>query len=368
MRGLQSAVVVILLAAGFTWGILRLVGNEFAAGNFYPEYSSLRSDPKGAKLLFDSLGRVPAMTVTRNYLPLEYLNGKAAVMLLGLSPKSLDADFLKRAEGLARGGSRVVAAMNFRGDEQFDHRPLADAWHVQLVIDPDTKNQHRLSFSAGPEWTVRERAGTQTALANARGSERSRDRKGAEPTVTALAIERAFGAGTVLLLAESGDFTNESTIAGDRLDPVSAAIGPYARVVFDEQHLGIAESGSVVQLARRFRLLGFALGLVIVGALAIWKNASAFPPPSATLGPAQPTGRTSFEGLVTLLKRHVRPKDVVEMCWEEWWKANSREIAPGRAARAAQVAAQASDNPLQAMREIQAGLALPPAGRAKGEL
>ena len=342
MRGVRSLAAILLLAGGFAWGMLRLLVTQFAAGDFYPEYSSLRSDAKGAKLLFDSLGRVPSITVNRNYLPLEYFQGKAAVLLLGLDPSSLDADFLKRAEGLARRGNRVIAALNLRGDyEPQNHNPLADQWHVRLIVDPDAEHLHRLSFAAGPEWAVRGQAGN------------------------AIAIERNFGASSVLLLAESGDFSNESAIAGDRLDRITAAIGSPTQVVFDESHFGIAESGSVVQLVRRFRLTGLALGLVIVGALAIWRNTAAFPAPAETPGRAQHLGRTSFDGLVALLQRHVRSKDLVQTCWAEWSKANRRVLGSERASRASAIAAGAAQRPLEAMRKIQSEL---PAGRAEGEL
>jgi hypothetical protein len=345
MRSARSLLVVVVLAVGFTWGTLRLLGRQFAAGDFYPAYSSLRSDPKGAKLLFDTLSRLPGFSVIRNYLPLEYFTGKSAVLLLGLSPAAFDMDFLKRAERLAQNGSRVVAAMEFRGEapreDNHEKSPLEQTWHVGLKFDSKANDAHRLSLAPGAEWTVREQIGSRI-----------------------LAIERTFGAGSVLLLAESDDFGNESTLAGDRLDRVSAAIGDYTRVAFDEQHFGIAESGSVVQLARKFRLLGLALGLVIVGALAIWKNASPFPPPLAA-GPGQNVGRTSFEGLLALLRRHVRARDLVRTCWEEWLKANRRELSPDRASRAAAVAAKASLHPLEAMREIEAQL---PAGRTKGDL
>jgi hypothetical protein len=344
VKGARSLAVAVVLGAGFTWGILQLLRTQFVAGDFYPEYSSLRSDPKGAKLLFDSLSRMPGLNVTRNYLPLDYFPGKAAVLLLGLTPGTLDHDFLERAEGLARRGNRVVAAMNFQGEElpeeqSKDRSPLEEAWQVRLAVDPDPAHLHRLSLCAPADWAIRERIGSQI-----------------------IAIERAFDKGSVLLLAESGDFSNASMIGGDRLDQVSAAIGPHTRVAFDEAHFGIAESGSVVGLARRFHLLGLALGLAILGTVALWKNTSAFPPPTAARGPQHYTGRTSFEGLAALLRRHVRPKDLVQICWEEWLKANRRQVPAERRTRAAAIAAGASQHPLEAMREIQAGLG------AKGEL
>lgn len=353
MRSARLVAVALLLALGFTWGILRLLNNQFSAGDFYPEYSSLRSDPKGAKLLFDSLSRLPGLAVTRNYLPIEYLPGQTAVLFLALNLGSLDHDSLQQIESLARRGDRLVIAMasvdeeppaNQTGSSK-EKSPLEKEWKVRLVIDRSPSPAHHQSFSAPSDWTVQERTGSQI-----------------------LAIERPFDKGSVLLLAESGDFNNESTIAADRLDRVSQAIGSYQKVAFDESHFGIAESGSVMQLMRRFRLMGLAFGLVIVGALVLWKNTSAFPPPTVSRGPEQYTGRTSFEGLVTLLERHVRPKDVIPACWNEWLKANRREVPPQRAAQAARIAAGAAQRPIEAMREIDAALSRPSAGHPKGAL
>ena len=341
MMGVRAAVAAALLGAGFTWGMIHLFGVEFSAGDFYPEYSSLRSDPPGTKLLFDSLSHLPGMEVSRNYLPLEYVNrDRAAVLLFGLGPIFLNAEFLQRMEQLARRGNRVVVAMAFeRRSALGDQSILDQSWHIQMAVDPDRSHAHPLFFAKAEDWLVRENAGAKI-----------------------LAVERGFGQGSVLFLAESGAFRNDALIVGNRLAQVSTAIGPSKRVIFDERHFGIAESGSLVGLARRFRLMGLAMGLAIVLALALWKNASGFPPPIETRPPQHYTGRTSFEGLVTLLRRHLRPNELVQTCWEEWLKSNRHEVGLDRAGRAAALAGGAGRDPLEAVREIQAGL------HAKGEL
>jgi len=55
MSGWRAWLVLLLLLAGFTWGMLNLFGVQFSIGDVYPEYSSLRSDPVGSRLLFESL-------------------------------------------------------------------------------------------------------------------------------------------------------------------------------------------------------------------------------------------------------------------------------------------------------------------------
>ena len=87
-----------------------------------------------------------------------------------------------------------------------------------------------------------------------------------------------------------------------------------------------------------------------------------FPPPRSAQTTVHYTGRTSFEGLVTLLQRHVRPQQLAAACWEQWLKANRHQISPDRFRQAAGIAAAGAQRPLDAVREMQMGL------HAKGEL
>ena len=330
---MRAAVALMLLAAGFTAGVLYLFGIEFATGDVYPEYSSLRADPVGTRLLYDSLALVAGITASRNYLPLESLreNG-ATVLMLGLEAESFtdDAQTLESIERFARRGNRVVAAMAAKPELKAGlGEELARRWHVRPAIDLERQHVHKLYFAQAAEWNVLERIGPKL-----------------------LAIERDFGKGSIVLFAESDDFANDSTIAGDRLETVSAALGTYPRIVFDERHLGIAESGSVVGLARRFRLTGMALGLALLAALFIWKSASAFPPPPAAPDAVRLSGRTAHAGLLTLLERHIRPADLAAACWQEWLVANRHSAPPERLEQAARIAAE-SRRPLEALRQIQ---------------
>jgi len=335
---MRAILALILLAAAFTAGVLYLFGVEFATGDVYPEYSSLRADPVGTRLLYESLARLPGITTSRNYLPLETLRESGAtVLMLALDPESFgeDAETLQGIEQFARRGNRVVAAMAVKselkaglGDE------LAHRWHVRLAIDFERKHVHKLYFAEAADWNVLDRVGPKM-----------------------MAIERDFGNGSVVLFAESDDFANDSTIAADRLEMVTAALGSYPHIVFDERHLGIAESGSVVGLARHFRLTGMVLGLALCAALFIWRSASAFPPPAAAHDAVRFSGRTAHAGLLTLLRRHIPPGDLVAACWQEWLAANRRTIPPERLRQAAAIAGT-SKSPLEAVREIQSVVAL----------
>jgi hypothetical protein len=306
--------LLVPLALVFTWGVLQLFGIEFSTGTVYPSYSSLRADPDGTRLLYDSLARLPGLTVTRNYLPLEMLQpADATVLLLGLDARKFgkDLDLLRAVRRMAERGNRVVlAAGPLTGASAIPADKLNREWGVRFGVNPRAKASARLYFSKAEEWTVTGRIGDRI-----------------------LSIERTFGKGTVVMLADSLDFDNQSSVAMDRLDDIADALGAHRRVIFDEQHFGLTESGSIVGLARRFHLGGVAIGLLVCAALWIWRNTAAFPPPAPAAAVEHLAGRTSHAGLLTLLRRHIRPADLAAVCWQEWLSTN--RVRPDVAAQAA---------------------------------
>jgi hypothetical protein len=254
-------------------------------------------------------------------------NGSTVVML-GLHDPDLD-----QIEKLAKSGARVVAAL--REDwkpEPKESAAIFDQWQVRLAISTEKNRPSRLYFSEAQGWTPIDSIGAKL-----------------------FAIERPFGKGAVVLLAASGDFSNQATVAQDGLEQVTSALGSNSRIVFDESHLGIAESGSVVGLARRFHMMGIAAGLAIFAALFIWRNASSFPVRQASL-PVVLAGRTSASGLLTLLRKNIPPRDLTAACWQERQAGARREFSPDRVARAEALSKTLSGRPLEAAREIQAVL------------
>jgi hypothetical protein len=170
-----------------------------------------------------------------------------------------------------------------------------------------------------------------------------------------LAIERDFGKGSIVLFAESDDFTNAASVASDRLEMVSMAIGASSHIVFDEQHLGIAETGSFVGLARRFRLAGLALGLAICAALFLWRSASGFPP-ALSAQDVPLSGRTSSAGLLTLLRRNIPPGELAAACWQQWLSANRRSLSAERLDQATAILQANSHDPVYAVLTLSQAL------------
>src|SRR5678816_55438 len=100
---LTRVFIVTVLAGAFIYGIVHLFFLRFESGDVYPEYSSLRADPLGAKGLYDALREFPGLEVRRNFRPIARLRGNEPVTLIytGVSEHAFfEGDELRRMEEL----------------------------------------------------------------------------------------------------------------------------------------------------------------------------------------------------------------------------------------------------------------------------
>jgi hypothetical protein len=135
-------------------------------------------------------------------------------------------------------------------------------------------------------------------------------------------IERKWGAGDIIVASDSYFASNEA-LRDDREPRFLAWIaGAPGLLLFDETHLGTQEQEGVMVLARRYRLEGYLYGLLIVTGLFLWRQSVPLVPPIPTR-PHDPaggavSGKDSRSGLVNLLRRNIRPRDLLSTSLAEW--------------------------------------------------
>ncbi len=330
-RAAVPVVAALLIAAAGLAGIGLLFELRFAAGDVYPRYSSLRSDPVGVRALYESLARLPGLTVERSFVPIERRrDSHATVFYLGARLRGLSAEKselrLQLEKSAARGNYVVVSLAPFRRNPD-DKSPLAIAgWDLPIEQAKREDGDGPLSFGEGKSWTV---------LHSESG----------KPVV----VERAFGNGAVALAASTYPFLNQALAENRRTELLVRLVGEHTRVIFDEAHFGVVEQGSLAELARKYRLGGLVAGLLLLAALAIWKESAGFPPAweagAVWAGPV--AGRDSLSGFSSLLRRNIPPRKLMELGWSEWKRTHGRELKPEDAAAVESILAAETD-PLQA--------------------
>ena len=147
-------------------------------------------------------------------------------------------------------------------------------------------------------------------------------------------IERRFGRGSIVLAADSYFLSNEA-MRKERHPQLLAWLfdGPPA-LVFDEEHHGVRDDPGIASLARKYRLHGVIAGILLIALLFVWKNAARFIPAyqDDTRDGDIVLGKESSAGFINLLRRTIKPSEILTVCLAEW-----RKSAPPRPADQARV-------------------------------
>ena len=270
-----------VLIAGFVALLIPRMMQSMAQGDVYPEWSTMRSDPLGTKVLYLALGRMAGVTVSRSYEPWKEARPQRALYVaMGASPLMIsDTKDVERL--LSAGGTLLLAAAPSRGKSAL--------------------RTEKLGFVSAGRGKVELRAAEWNCLIG----ERERCRLAEK--------------GRVLFLADGSALRNGELQEKRNTELVARVFGAGLPVVFDESHLGVTESGGVGVLLRRYRLFP-AIALMLGAALLfVWRNSvSLMParePVSAGMTP-QPAA-----SLRTLLAQRVPRGKLLETLVGEWKRA-----------------------------------------------
>jgi hypothetical protein len=394
MKKYFPILLILAFAAAFIVGVVQLFRLRFEAGDVYPEYSSLRSDPLGTMVFYESLARMEGLTVERDFTTENRMPDPGGTTYLHLSAPREEWDLMpeetfQEIERFLKGGGRMVITLypdswsspptskSFRDDEinrdSKEGRKSDSNGGVgkdKKKSDPAANNKKkRRKLGEESEWKVaslRERWGVEFQLVNLKQGDTEvfepaqvENRSGLQlsPTLAwhsgivfsnvnglwktiyargtnAVVIERHFGLGSVVMATDSYFASNEALRSDRHADFLGWLVGSNRHVVFDEAHLGVTEASGVAILMRKYRLHWLVAGLVLLAGLFIWKN-------STSLAPAQPDergtdfviGKDAVAGFVNLLRRSISSRDLLSVCFSEWKKS----VGQGRKYSAARI-------------------------------
>lgn len=349
-RGLFSFAAVLLMAA-FCLGLTHLLVLRYSTGDAFPHYSSLRADPLGTKVFYESLRALPGMTVSRNERPLRWF-GEAGegttLMLLGARDGDVPDPTRDALERFVQSGGRLVLAFYPRyaprvrksaspsptatasatPAEQPEATPAASSFHevlkrwgVGIAEDRDAEDN---VAKRTPELPLEEQLGWHSGVVFQ--PQHADWRVIYERQRGPVVVDRSFGRGSVVLASDSYFVSNEALLTQRAPALLSwlAGGGAGRHIVFDESHLDVREQPGVATLLRRYGLSGSVIGFLVLIVLWLWRNATfSLAPRSATTQTDEVvSGRDSFTGFVHLLRRGIAPGELVRVCVAEWNKSS----------------------------------------------
>ena len=345
MRKVLALTIVFGLAVLLIAGVYQVFRLRFQAGDVYPEYSTLRADPLGAKAAYDTVRELGDYSqVIRYQQDLRLLKSGADTTLFfaGATGEWFDhvltrSEFQSVNAALER-GARVVVTLSGRDNAFGDDIEVEEGGGQETltpdeVLDresrPDGKRDDGTSDESGDEETsddgsadrpqlgfgevkstwdfavgyasnedwdledgIEAKIETDSVLLSEGITIRSPwrfARLGPEWNVVAtvegrpVVIERVYGKGRIVLSADSWFLSNEALAKHRKLGELIWAAGDRPVVIFDETHHGVQTSEGVVGMASRYSLHGVLPGLGILFLLVLWRGNSSLVPGTASL-------------------------------------------------------------------------------------
>lgn len=399
-----SAILLLICVVGFVLGVIHLFNLRFETGDVYPPYSSLRSDPLGASALYESLAQFPELRVSRDFRKTDELPEGANIAYLHLAGDEEELsyfpeDSFKKMDSFFNHGGRLVIAMapetsdtfhsigtsrtiskskkskNKTGTKSKPNKPqkgdkpadeetffktvsIMDKWgfHFQFkaLKEGDNGSYEPAAVENSDESSLPDSVLWHSALVMTNLDATWRvifDRDG-----DAVLAERKLDRGSVVIATDSFFLSNEAMSKDRHAELLAWLVGPCREVVFDEAHLGIVVNPGVAGLMRNYRLHGLVAGLLLLAGLFIWKNSVSFVPPLQEENvKAVVAGKDSAAGFINLLRRHVSPDDLLNLCVAEWKKSFGRgKTSPARLAKVEAVLSAQNSIPANARDPISA--------------
>jgi len=340
-------IVFFVVALLFAYGIGELLIMRFEKGDVYPPYSSFRSDPRGTRAFLEGLGLVRGVTALRSTVPLAGASAieGSTLFLIGLDERAffrMDGPTVQAMEACARRGARIVIAFAPLTHEGEDWRPMSlkerqegSGKGKEGSKDEDASEEY---VDLWGRWEVGTRllsplSGRANLVGGGQGlplfvdwrselvfEPRHKDwRTIYEREGSPVLLERPFGKGEIVLASDAFFLSNEAMKKERLPNLLSWLCGDHRRIIFDETHLGIAESPGLAKLIERHGLTPFFISLIVLIALALWRTSIPFVPARSGRDPDEVSlGRDHLTGLANLLRRNIPPNDVVAACVDEW--------------------------------------------------
>ena len=372
---LPFAVAIVIGAA---LAILAMVYTMVNRGNDVPPGSSLKVDPEGTRLLYESLTSIPELRVERNSLRYSQVetDPNSVWLMLGCSgrwetfpspfPFAVDKDDTTWLTEYVENGGRLV--LTFFDDPANNEGRTSAILQASVpkpgpgvlptpATGPGTPTPKAtpvgpipmfLSSEASPAFFQKWGVDIGWAPVASDGQDHyvpvlAKPTDGELPPLRwmgghyftaltpewttvyksygrAVIVERPLGKGSIVLAGDTSFLMNQALHEKPNGKILNWLIDDRSQVVFDETHLGIKSKTGVMALVMRYRLHWFGFALVVVALLYAWRASMPLTPHRDPYSSEDYTndGTAGSDGMDGLLARHLPAKELIKTCVTEW--------------------------------------------------
>ena len=328
---LIAFILIGLMAALFVVVGVQMFKTRAEVNGVYPEYSSFRADPKGYRILFETLSKLASVHVERSLKPLgEVPPGDGKILVVaGLLPSGWPADQMKTFNDWMTNGGTLLVAFN---SQQFESN---EEKNRRVPVQPEDKSLHG-EVDKAESWGIRIFRSKQSLVSQLQSNLFAEQSSWAghlyiQPTKSdwevlakardlPVVLQRKFGAGKLLVLADSYPLSNIALAAHRNAALVSWLFPQHSTIFFDETHFGFVEHPGIIGLARRYGLDGAFVAILCLAVLYLWASRYSLKPVRRVQADSEPAvrGIGGNEIFTNLLRRTLPAKDLCAICLQIW--------------------------------------------------
>lgn len=406
-RNAPLIAVFVFLLLLFAFVLHYIFSLRLEYGDTFPNYSSYRADPMGAQALYEALMALPGITVTRNEKEITGIEARpdTTLILAGVLDTDDPKEVIDSVERVAKNGGRLLVTYVPRSGHDWDQaqeqkkrakerkqekeakegkeeeddssdsgKPckygdcptnITKVWGFEIegkklpgekngdslgVVQAHRKNAgaplpDNLSWRSASYFVKLDKEWNVIYVRNGDIPQGAQS-----PEELPVVIERKMGKGTIAICSDSYFLSNEAMRKHRAPEFLSWFLGPNKHIIFDESHNGISHDVGVIDLIKRYRMVGVLLAGVLTALIFIWRSASTLTPRHDAAyeesSAAEETGRDALAGLNNLVRRSVPPARLLEECYLAWRQdlGRDRRFPEDKLAAVEAVARDASGN------------------------
>lgn len=360
------------LGAFFIFSVYHLLNIQVETGDIYPRYSSFRADPKGTRILFESLEKFHHLDVQRNIDHLNPQNVKDNTAAFFIDFDVIDVfkimggylnlvDYTQAvcAEGgtviiTSTGGTILSAGLQKIEEKEKELKKKKDAQKSKEkkkdeneISEEDAEEKHRqlMRFLNFKPKTLALPTAHSELVTMPDTARRVIDIPDLPETMTwhsdivfenvgdewepiymrktyPVIMRRKLLDGWIIVSSDSFFLSNEAMWKDRHVSLIQWMIGSATTVMFDEFHLGVVKKRGVASLIRRYNLFALFGVFVAIALIFIWRNAFFYIPANddayIQLERIHEKGKDSDAALLNLMESHIPSANILNLCYNEW--------------------------------------------------
>jgi len=326
-RGDRVAILLLLLLfAGFVGGICWVFALQFSRGASYPAASSLRAEPNGTMLLYESLERMPGLQVRRHLDPLRRLRSSPERSLLFVLNADAEVAADTDLHAFVSAGGRVVfqpSVPDRRRTAPEEPELEASATPTPLPLD-SAALPLRVRRIEGAEPGVALRSAVETGapldIVWPQGSLFVLPKGGTPSEVLyrqdgkPVVLRVRQGKGEWILLADAYPLENHTLFSEAPSEWIAWLMQDRSDIYFHEYHFGIQQARGIMTLIRSSGLTGLLVAMAIPFLLLLWRGAVPLLPALDETKEPQRTAKSRLDAFRDLLTRHLPDSEILDHC------------------------------------------------------